>query len=471
MHFSPEFNFMKKIIVLFLCAFCQTIQSQSVVGHWHSKFSANLHFSIEIYTADGAHAANITVPVQNSDEDKAIETKITEDSIFIKWIVPTMAQFKGRYYPNLDLVKGHWMQQGRSTELILNRIESKYTLVRPQEPKAPFPYKIIDTSFYNPIDKIRLSGTLTIPKNKKNVPAVILVSGSGPNDRDEKILGHKPFKVIADFLTRQGIAVLRYDDRGCYKSEGKFTTATTFDFATDTGAAVIFLKAFKELNPSMIGILGHSEGGMIAPIVASKNTDVDFIISLAGPAVAFSELMAEQNRKLYSLMGKSKDFTDPNYTFNIGLYKILMQDAENEELYEAVKTHIYTYFESLSDEDKALFGSTKEQVYFAFSSQVFTPWFREIININTSDYLSSLEIPILGLYGGKDFQVDAKANKSAMEKACAGNNELKTKLYKNLNHLFQDAFEGTMEEYSFLEETIHPLVLFDIAEWINTLHK
>jgi len=441
--------------------------AQDIAGHWQGKFNSTLHVNIEIVKADDGHEALISVPLQKSEDDPSVNFSRKGDSIFIDWKVPVKANFSGKYYPELDMIRGKWTQVG-VTDLVLHKATEKYVLPRPQEPHEPFPYQVIDTNFTNVKADIKLAATLTLPENGTNVPAVVLVSGSGPQDRNSEILGHKSFKLIADFFTRNGIAVLRYDDRGFGESEGSFMTSTSLDFADDAEAGVSFLKSFSNIDPSKIGIVGHSEGGLIAPIVASRNSDVGFVVLMAGPGIEVSELMIEQSVAYHKLNYQSLEFLEKNGSFFREFYALIKTDAETKDLFAPAIELTNAYYETIPDDEKEVMGKSKEQLYMSLSQSVFNPWFGTFIKINPQKYLSQLQCPVLALNGTKDFQVKHDSNLAGIEKSlqAGGNTNFEIKEYKGLNHLFQEANTGAANEYGVLEETIHPVVLFDMMEWI-----
>ena len=338
------------------------------------------------------------------------------------------------YQGNLkdDSIKGVFNQNGMPFPLTLVRTENKIQM-RPQEPQEPYPYNVEEVVFKNQKESIDLAGTLTIPQEKKRSPAVILIAGSGPNDRDETIFGHKPFWVLADYLSRHGIAVLRYDKRGIGKSGGEYFTATTQGFAEDAEAALNYLKTRKEIDPSKIGLIGHSEGGIIAPMIAAKNKGVSFIVLMAGLGVSGVDLSLAQNQ----------------FAFN--------------------KT-------SLSKEDKEHLNEMLNDIYksvLSWTDYVGTPWFRQFLKTNPSDYLQKVSIPVLAINGENDTQVEYKTNLGLIEAALKkGNNQHYTiKTYPRLNHLFQESTTGEIDEYGNIEQTISPQVLQDITNWIEAQIK
>lgn len=363
-----------------------------------------------------------------------------------------------------DFITGTFQQNGMNIPLNLHRgTVKKKVMVRPQEPKPPFPYKSEDLSFPNKKADITLAGTLTIPDKGSNFPAVILITGSGPQDRDETILGHKPFWVIADYLSRNGIAVLRFDDRGTAKSGGDFATATTADFATDVAAAVNYLKSRKDINPAKIGLIGHSEGGIIAPMVASKDKAIDFIVLLAGPGVDGAQLLLMQNEALGKAQGMSAEQLAAAKAVNEALYKIAVGTNNDSLAQQLISEKLMALMPADMTETQ------RQQAVEAQSKMLTGPWMRYFLSNDPAKYLKQVHCPVLALDGTKDLQVPAEENIAAIKTALAeaGNKQVTTKIFPGLNHLFQDAETGLPDEYGKIEETFSPKALQFMTDWIK----
>lgn len=339
---------------------------------------------------------------------------------------------------------------------------------RPQTPTEPFPYLSEPFQFDNEAVDITLHGTLTLPDGDGPFPAAILISGSGPTDRDETIFDHKIFLVIADHLTRQGIAVLRYDDRGVGQSEGNHYNATSMDLADDTYAAFLALAKHGKIDAKHIGLIGHSEGGMIAPIVASKTPAVDYAVLLAGPGVPIDELMAEQNRQVYKSKGLSDNELGRNEIFNKSLYNIFDNERPVAELYDTLLPFIHSYYESIPVEHQSLFSPSKEVFYMAIVGGLSSPWFRYFLQFDPESYLEKTKCPILAVNGSKDIQVISSQNLGGLEEALTkvGHKDFTVREYPDLNHLFQHCTACTVQEYAELEESFSEEVLSDVARWI-----
>ncbi|WP_346882990.1 alpha/beta hydrolase [uncultured Algibacter sp.] len=341
---------------------------------------------------------------------------------------------------------------------------------RPQDPKTPFNYISEDVFFTNKdADNIKLAGTLTRPKNKKKPAVVILISGSGPQNRNGEIkaFNHRPFLVISDYLTNHGIAVLRYDDRGTAKSEGQFAQATSKDFATDVEAAMTYLKTRNDINTSKIGLIGHSEGGLIAPMIATNNKDVAFMVLLAAPGVDGAKVLETQSRRAAELANTNMGLIDENEK----LTKIIYGVIKNNTNIDRIKTKIT---DSLND--------YKVKNPMSMLSPVITPvfinqqlkilkskWLLHFIKTDPKDFLSKTTCPVLALNGSKDFQVVSTINLEGIKNALelAKNKDVTITEINDLNHLFQTAKTGSLQEYATIEETFSPLALKLISLWIN----
>jgi pimeloyl-ACP methyl ester carboxylesterase len=321
---------------------------------------------------------------------------------------------------------------------------------RPQNPVKPYPYREEDLAYDNPAAGIKLGATLTLPNGPGPFPAVILITGSGQQDRDESLLGHKPFLVLADYLTRKGIAVLRSDDRGIGKSGGAAATATTADFATDTEAAVAYLKTRREIDPHKIGLAGHSEGGVIAPMVAARNKDVAFIVLIAGPGVPGDQIIMAQVVGGAEAAGIPRPQVQEAEAAQRKLLDLVMKEKD-----EAARKQKFT----------DILGARAEAAY----SQMMSPWYRYFLSYDPAPALRKVACPVLAINGEKDTQVPAKPNLRAIREALeqGDNKSFETVEMPGLNHLLQTAKTGAVSEYGEIEETIAPSALEKIAAWIT----
>lgn len=341
---------------------------------------------------------------------------------------------------------------------------------KPQTPKAPFDYIIEDVTFINTAaDSIVLAGTLTLPKAIVNPPVAILINGSGAHDRDCNIMGHKSFWVIADYLTNSGIAVLRYDERGTAQSQGDFSTATTFDLAKDVEAGINFLKSRTDIDASKIGLIGHSEGGLIAPIVASTNTNVAFIVMLAGTGVNGQEVLQSQSKKIAELQGTTKEGIAFNHQLTSIAYDALHSETEMDKQKAAITLALENYKKQLEADQSPFAVYVNNIVIKQLTSQLTNPWLYAFITLDPKAYLEKVTCPVLVLNGTKDVQVLPEINLPAIKKhlETAKNNDVTVHEIEGLNHLFQTAKTGNINEYAKIEETFSPVALKLISDWIH----
>jgi pimeloyl-ACP methyl ester carboxylesterase len=356
----------------------------------------------------------------------------------------------------VNSIEGNWEQRGTSLPLALHRVKDKAELERkrPQNPTKPYPYREEEVSYENKIQNVTLAATLTIPQGKGPFTAVVLITGSGPQDRDESLMGHKPFLVLSDYLTRKGIAVLRADDRGTGKSTGDFNAATIADFATDTEAGISYLKTQPEINSHKIGLIGHSEGGIIAPMIAARNPDVAFIVMMAGSGVPGDQILPAQLEAIEEASGKSHE-------------EAAKDAARERELIQLVETEKDPAV--LEKELKGKMTGEVPEAQVAAQIKVFTsPWFRYFMTYDPATALRKVTCPVLAINGSKDKQVLPEQNLPAIRKALeqAGNKHFEVEELPGLNHLFQTATTGAPGEYAEIEETISPVALEKMAGWI-----
>ncbi len=349
-----------------------------------------------------------------------------------------------------------------------------YTQInRPQTPKAPFPYNSEELTIWNPQDSLNLSGTLTLPTEGENFPRAILISGGGETERDQEYYGHKPFLVIADYLTRNGIAVFRYDDRGVGKSTGNHKNSTTLDFARDTEFIVKYLKTHKLLNPEKIGLIGHSEGAMIAQIVSStKENAISFVVLMAGPGEKCSKVYLKQQELVHLSIGRSKKETNQTVSIIKKAIRIICADKNKLELKDKLNTHFTTVYKKHKDPDQKDFSSQAEYVDYwvdFFSSE----WAYYFFRFEPALYIKNVECPVLVLNGEMDVQVSFEQNFPAIEKALikGGNSNYLFKSFPHVNHVFQSCKSGSIYEYETSTNTIAPEVLSELLTWITTTVK
>lgn len=425
----------------------------------------------------GGWSATLDSPAQGAT-GIPVASAAWEDGTLTLEIPAIGASYRGRLDEEGRLA-GEFTQGGQSLPLVLERTDDPGSLLpRPQHPGPPFPYRVEEVRFANPEAGIRLAGSLTLPPGEGPWPAVALVSGSGPQDRDETILGHKPFLVIADHLTRAGIAVLRYDDRGVAESEGDFGSGTTLDFASDAASAVAFLRGHAEVDENRVGIMGHSEGGLVAPLVATGQTasivpaeGVAFVVLLAGPGEDGGAVLLQQAEAISRVMGMPDEGVVQMLVFQRDMQAILRDVEDADARRAALETLLRGTLEAMDPEDRAAQGipAGQEESWVATQlATMATPWFRTFLLLDPSPALAELEVPVLGLFGELDLQVLPEPNRAAMAQALqrAPTRDVTLTVLPGLNHLFQTAETGSPAEYATIEETFAPAALDVIREWI-----
>lgn len=382
-----------------------------------------------------------------------------KDSAFHFEIPALAGVYEGTLNPAKNVLTGDWSQTGAEVKLVFKRSDQPLELRRPQNPSKPYPYREEEVSFSGGADGVTLAGILTVPKGAGPFPAALLIAGSGPQDRDEALANHRPFLVLSDYLTRKGIAVLRYDKRGIGKSAGSSDKATTLDLAADAQAAIAYLRAQKEINPAKIGLIGHSEGAMIAPNIASHSKDVAWVVLLAPPAMKGEATLLKQSELIGRAGGLSDQQLVASLSFDQAAYELVRKEKDPKAL-----TDQLTALVKSTEFDAALPPAVLE----AQLRMLASPWFRFFLDYDPLPSLQALKVPVLALFGQKDLQVYSKANLPLVQKALqgAGNKDADVREIADVNHLFQHAYSGTPAEYAAIEETMSPEVLQIISDWI-----
>lgn len=402
-------------LILMLTASIQ-VGAQSLDGTWKGVLSVGPQkLTLILHVSEAERSAKLDVMEQGAKGLPLAVNVMENDSLNV-----AMTQIGLHYAGRLrnGVIEGTFSQNGFTTQLIFNKDE--VVLKRPQEPKPPFPYRVEEVKFDHKEANVTLAGTLTFPEGYKEgqkVPVVLMVTGSGPQNRDEELMGHKPFLVLADRLARHGIASLRYDDRGTGLSTGDFSSATTAALATDALAGIKYLRGLKKF--SCVGILGHSEGGSIAYMLGAGG-NADFIVSLAGPACKVDTLMMLQLNKLSRLQGAKED--------------VAHNVAETRQL---------------------------------LLSQDGGPWMKAFLNMDFSQFLKSVKCPVMALGGSNDLNVPAEFNMKVLKSKLPSNSKDFIKIYPGLNHLFQHSSTGNPLDYVNIEETMSEEVMNDVCTWIN----
>ena len=438
-----------------------------IVGIWLGELeipnSAKLRMGIVISKTDNnSFKAVLNIIDQATGEILCDEVIYRNDSLVIR-IKGLGIEIAGILDTENKSIKGEFKQRGGIIPVSFTRTDKLPELLRPQEPKEPFPYIDENVIFENQKAGIKLAGTLTFPNSKGKFPAVILVTGSGQQDRNENIGGHKPFWIIADYLTRNGIAVLRVDDRGIGGSTGNFNQSTTGDFAEDALAGLTFLKSRREIDLKKIGIIGHSEGGIVAPLAASISSDVAFIVSMAGVFINFEDVIIDQILNQQKLLGRNNEDLELERNWRKKIYSLA---KENTDSITAAKKLWNLYSDLTEDEIKRLNWPKGRQE--AQIKQVLNPWWRYVLGLDNKAVLMKVKCPVLAIYGELDQQVNPDKNIPIIEEVLKVgiNKNLTVKKFPGLNHLFQTAKTGSEYEYFRIEETFSPQALQFITEWI-----
>lgn len=448
--------------LFFICCFFMSVCGQSISGPWSGKMDMGMMKLNIVFHIDKDDTGKAICSLDSPDQGvKGIAAELlyaSSDSLSIS--VPSlMVTYSGSLHEGV--IKGVFSQSGYSFNLDLK--PGGYMSNRPQTPLSPFPYKTEEVKFSNPDDGAVLSGTLTYPSGydnnpdgNKSVPVVLMVTGSGLQNRDEEVFSHKPFLVIADYLAKNGIASLRYDDRGFGKSSGDVMSATTFTFMRDAKAGTDYLRSLGMFG--QIGVLGHSEGGTIA-FMLGAGKHADFVISMAGAAVKGSKILVEQNRVALMLAGMSEETTDT-------YCKALERIYEYKDMHPSDRSP-----EALDDILKSIGGSIPSDARNNLKAvmDIDNAWMNSFISYDPEKELASCTCPVLAINGSLDTQVISGQNIAVIKSMLPANEYNVIKEYSGLNHLFQHAVTGSIMEYNNIEETISPEVLHDVAEWIKSL--
>jgi uncharacterized protein len=456
---------MLKMLGLLALAGALSAQTNPAAGNWQGTLqtgATRLRLGLHILevgpgtfssTLDSLDQSAMGIPVRT--------TRINGTSVFLE-LPDIHVSFEGTLAG--DEIRGMFTQ-GSSFPLTFRRVEKVEVLRRPQLPQPPFPYLAKDAVYQNESSKLRIAGTLTVPKGEGPFPAAVLITGSGPQDRDETIAGHKPFLVIADDLARRGVAVLRVDDRGVGGSQGNSAKATLEDFASDVLAGIDYLKSLPEVDPKRIGLIGHSEGGVVAPLVATKSKDVAFIVMLAGTGVTGEKLLIEQNQLVLRSVGAQTEVVQ--WQVNWLRQMIAVVKDEKDEAIAAEKLRaVWERAKAVLPEPirgRESTGNAEQQI-----TMLNSPELRSFLIHDPAAVLRQVKIPVLALNGERDLQVPAEQNLPAISAAlqAAGNQDFQVKELPGLNHLFQKCDTCTVAEYGSIEETFSPVALKAMGDWI-----
>jgi len=448
-------------------------QLSQLEGSWAGKIDISgtafrMIFNLTMTDADTLKAT-VDSPDQGAKDIPLGRVTLTGDTLTIA--APIL---QGSYHGIItsdSTITGTWTQIGRDFPVDLKRGGPPVVYERPQEPKPPYPYREEEVIFRNTVENFDLAGTLTLPDGNGPFPVAVLITGSGQEDRDETVFGHKPFLVIADYLTRNGIAVLRFDDRGVGGSKGNPNNATSENFAGDAAAAVAYLATRHEIDAKKIGLIGHSEGGLIAPIVASKNPSIAFIVSLAGPGIRGKELLLKQTGDIMKVSGAPESEIKDAMSTNNTLYDMVMDDPDQRSF---AKKAMEWYGKEL--DAKGLTPEKRKEDMASFAQaivQVNNAWMRYFISTDPAIFWIKVKCPVLALNGEKDMQVNYEQNLPAIKAALkkGGNRKARTIALPDLNHLFQHCTTGNPSEYVSIEETFSPEALKIMTDWIKKTMK
>ncbi len=435
------------------------VSSADFQGTWLGTLKAGgselrlvFHLTVE---QNGGLSATLDSPDQGVTGIPATSVAIDGRSIAVE-IASAQVRYEGKLSENGTEITGTWNQGGGAYAVDLEQVDKVEELTRPQDPERPLPYREEEVRFDNAEEGIILAGTLTIPDGDGPFPGVVLISGSGAQDRNEQVANHRPFLVLSDHLTRNGIAVLRYDDRGFGESGGNAATATSRDLAGDAWAAWRYLTSREEIDRQFTGLVGHSEGGVIAPMLAAEHDEIAFLVLLAAPGVPGDELLVLQSEAILRASGVPEDQIGAISQMNREIYDIIQNESDLAALKEKLT-------EALTS-----FGVPQSQIQTQVS-QLTTPWYRFFLSYDPAGDLSDVGCPVLALTGSLDLQAPADENLAAIESALqsGGNQNVTTMKLEGLNHLFQHAETGLMNEYAQIEETFAPEAMNIISQWIN----
>lgn len=469
----------KFLIVVFVVLFISAKAQSPFAGNWSGKLQVGVSMRLVFHIKDstGIHVT-MDSPDQNAFGFKADNAIITKDSIAIFF-----SRIGGKYLALLKTendkqqLTGTWYQGGMQFPLSMERGAAPAPL-RPQTPKPPFDYVVEDVVYTNVDKSVTLGGTITRPNGTGKYPAIILITGSGQQDRDETILSHKPFWVIADHLTKNGFAVLRVDDRGMGKSKGEVGNATSEDFANDVTISINYLKTRQDIDLKKIGLVGHSEGGMIAPMVAAKAKDVAFMVLLAGPAVKGDEVLNEQRIAIMKASGVDATVVREMDILARKITSIIINSKTKEEALSKTEEEIQRWASSASSAAKEVLKVTSDDQAKKYATQtvnqMYMPWFRYFLQFDPASQLVKSKCPVLAIYGEKDIQVLPSQNLEPMKRILTKSRkapDFSIVEIKGVNHLFQKCNSCTIDEYGELTETFSEEALSAMTDWLKHLTK
>ena len=458
--------------ILGVCASNQSPSTQQeLAGVWVGILEVSgikLRLVLKIaQDSSGALTAKMDVPDQAAS-DLPIDSINSQGENFRFAAAKLGLSYEGTWNNDASEISGRLTQGPAVYPVTFKRADKVPTLGRPQDPKKPYPYTEEEVAYENKTDGVKLTGTLTLPRTKGPFPAALLITGSGAQDRNETIAGHRPFLVLADHLTQLGIAVLRVDDRGIGGSSAGPPTATSENYAEDVLAGVEFLKHRKEINPAQIGLIGHSEGGMIAPMVAARSKDVSFIVLMAGPGLPGDETIQLQTGLLLRAQGASDEGVKLTLDLFAGVFAILKNKDDKVTAEKQIREMLATKTAAMTEVERKGMAQMLKTIDTQLQQFYLTEWFRFFLRYDPRPTLKKVQIPVLALNGEKDLQVGYKENLAGIETALkeGGNKDYAIVHLPGMNHLFQNSKTGLTTEYGEIDETISPLALKTMSDWI-----
>lgn len=463
------------VIISLVSLMGENIQAQTTNWYGELKISIQLlPITLKIEQNSDTTIILMGSPSQTKEMFGVTKQRLINDSIIFS-IKSMGVVFRGKYNGTKDTIFASFKQGFLTENLILAKTEKIFEVNRPQEPNPPFPYIEEEMSFNVKGVNYDFKGTLTLPSKDKTYPCVILVTGSGLENRDEEVFGHKPFKVLADYLTRNGIAVFRYDDRGWATNsiDSTIINATTLDYAIDAQAAFDLISKHPNIDNKNIGMLGHSEGGAIVSICASKNKDIKYIILFAGPGMKGIDVLLQQNKAYFEKANAPKHSIDFQLSTINEIYRLIEKDKSNEAIEKKMNKWFDKELNKLEESQRKEIQFSSQVVRKQFVGSLTSNWMRVFLMLDPSVYLEKVHQPVLAINGTNDIQVLYQYNLPAIEKALkkAKNNNYKIYTAVGMNHLFQESTTGMIDEYSTIEQTISPIILSQTRDFIKEQTK
>jgi len=465
-----NFSFVKKCLLLAsVVALCLSATSQSVTQSWSGYFKTtatdslklviNLQFEEEILTG-----VNVDSPDQFAYNIKATKFSLQNDTLQLA-IRSLGASYIG-IFQSEDFIAGTFSQGGKTFALNLMPAQPELPPNRPQEPQPPYPYLEEELNMNDHKGQPNIKGTLTLPENEEIKATIIIISGSGWQDRDgetsRKLLKHKPYKVIADYLTRHGYAVYRYDDLPLKV----FAQSTTFDFANDVQTMIKYFQEDERTKNQPIGLIGHSEGGLVAFIAAAQNPTINFVISLAGPGEKMSKELLYQNERIYRTTGATDIEVENFLELRKKIFQMLEKAKDRKDASAKFEKITAEYNKKWSTEEKQKYDFTAPSI-IGWAQTINSPWFFTFMKIDPVKYIKKIKSPVYALHGEKDIQVYYQTNLALIDKHLPKNTPRKTESFPNINHMLQTCETGNTNEYVRIEETVSPVVLEKILLWLE----